>query len=226
MSLHLDWCSYEAAKYAVEHWHYSKCMPVGKLVKIGVWEDDKFIGAIIFGRGATPNICKPYRLEQIDICELVRVALTNHKTPVSRIVSIAIKMLKKSSPGLRLIVSYADADMGHDGGIYKAGGWIYEGLMNEGNRSAFVINGKKTHPRSVGAMGGIQSINWVRNYIDKNAIEFITTGKHKYLYPLDNEMRKQIEPLRKPYPKRGRGEIDNAPQSNEETGGASPTRPL
>lgn len=27
-------------------------------------------------------------------------------------------------------------------------------------------------------------------------------------------------------PKRGRGEIDNAPQSNEETGGASPTRPL
>lgn len=25
---------------------------------------------------------------------------------------------------------------------------------------------------------------------------------------------------------RGRGEIDNAPQSNEETGGASPTRPL
>jgi hypothetical protein len=27
-------------------------------------------------------------------------------------------------------------------------------------------------------------------------------------------------------PKRGRGEIDSAPQSNEETGGASPSRPL
>ena len=27
-------------------------------------------------------------------------------------------------------------------------------------------------------------------------------GKHRYLYPLDRAMRKQIEPLRKPYPKR------------------------
>jgi len=30
-------------------------------------------------------------------------------------------------------------------------------------------------------------------------------------------MRKQIEPLRKPYPKRERGEIDNAPGTNPET---------
>jgi hypothetical protein len=27
-------------------------------------------------------------------------------------------------------------------------------------------------------------------------------GKHRYLFPLDAEMRKQIEPLRQPYPKR------------------------
>ena len=39
-------------------------------------------------------------------------------------------------------------------------------------------------------------------------------------------MRKQIEPLRKPYPKRGRGEIDSASQTNEKTDGASPIRPL
>ena len=50
--------------------------------------------------------------------------------------------------------------------------------------------------------------------------------KHKYLFPLDDAMRKQIEPLRKPYPKRERGEIDNAPQSNAETEGASPIRSL
>ena len=28
--LKLDWCSYQAAKWAVEHWHYSKTMPVAK----------------------------------------------------------------------------------------------------------------------------------------------------------------------------------------------------
>jgi hypothetical protein len=51
-------------------------------------------------------------------------------------------------------------------------------------------------------------------------------GKYRYLMPLDPAMRAQIAPLAKPYPKRGTGEIDNALQSNAETGGASPTVPL
>jgi hypothetical protein len=56
--LRIDWATHEAAKYACEHWHYSKCMPSGKLVKIGVWEDDIYIGAIIYGRGANNNMAK------------------------------------------------------------------------------------------------------------------------------------------------------------------------
>jgi hypothetical protein len=54
-------------------------------------------------------------------------------------------------------------------------------------------------------------------------------GKYRYLMPLDAAMRAQIAPLAKPYPKkesRGLGETDNAPRTNEETGGARPTNPL
>jgi hypothetical protein len=51
-------------------------------------------------------------------------------------------------------------------------------------------------------------------------------GKYRYLMPLDDAMRKQIEPLRKPYPKRGEGETDNAAGSNQQTEGASPISPL
>jgi hypothetical protein len=58
--LYLDWCSHEAAKFAVEHWHYSKVIPKSKLAKIGVWEDGTFIGAIIFGVGATADLVKAY----------------------------------------------------------------------------------------------------------------------------------------------------------------------
>ena len=43
VDLKVDWCSYEAAKYAVMHWHYSKTMPAGKTVKLGVWENGRFI---------------------------------------------------------------------------------------------------------------------------------------------------------------------------------------
>lgn len=86
--LKLDWCSYQAAKYAVEHWHYSKTMPAGKAAIVGVWEFGKFIGCVIFSRGATPNLSKHHGLPQTEICELTRVALSHHNSSVSRIVAI------------------------------------------------------------------------------------------------------------------------------------------
>ena len=58
--LKLNWCSHAAAKYAVEHWHYSKRLPNQKLVKIGVWEFGIFRGAVIFGDGANPGLFVPY----------------------------------------------------------------------------------------------------------------------------------------------------------------------
>lgn len=117
--LKVDFCSHEAAKFACEHWHYSRCVPVGKTVYIGVWENNKFTGCVIFGWGVNRNIGSPYGLEQTEVCELVRVALGCHESTVSRIVSIAIKKIKKQSNGLRLVISYADSGQGHVGGYIK-----------------------------------------------------------------------------------------------------------
>lgn len=229
MSLRLDWCSHEAAKYAVEHWHYSRCMPKSKLAKVGVWENDKFIGTVIFGSGANSGLGNSFGLTQFETCELVRVALTNHKSTVSKIVSIAIRLLKKEYPKLRLIVSFADPEHGHAGVIYQAMNWIYVGMTEPAEE--FIVNGKRWHGRALrksfegrGIVGGT-TLERARR-IDPNATKIKGSSKHRYLYPLDDEMRARVEPLRKPYPKRGRGETDNASQSNEKTGGASPTRPL
>jgi hypothetical protein len=153
-TLKIDWATHDAAKYACLNWHYSKCLPAGKVVKIGAWENGNFIGVVLFSRGATPHIGTPYKLTQYEVCELTRIALTKHQTQVSRIISIAIRLLKEKCPKIRLIVSYADADQNHSGGIYKATNWIYEGLKNCGTRGAFIVNGKKTHPRTIGAGGG------------------------------------------------------------------------
>lgn len=60
----LDWIDYKAARLAVESWHYSRRMPAGKLAKIGVWEDGRFIGAIIFGMGASCHLLRKYGLTQ------------------------------------------------------------------------------------------------------------------------------------------------------------------
>lgn len=219
-------CSHEAAKYAVENWHYSRSMPKSKLVKFGAWEDGRYIGCVIYGMGATPNLCKPYGLNMQQACELVRVALTAHSTHTSRIVAITLRELKKSNPGIKLVVSYADKDQGHAGGIYQAGNWVFTGHVNDGTRGAFIINGKKTHPRTIGLMGGVQSISWVRKHLDPNATEFITSGKYKYLYPLDQDMKRRIEPLRKPYPKRAGSIAGDAPDFQSGEGGSIPTPAL
>jgi len=200
--LKIDWASHEAAKYACENWHYSKVIPVGKLVKVGAWEDGKFIGCVVFGRGANNNMLKPFGLNADEGCELVRIALRKHETPVSKILSFALKFLKKQSPELRLVVSYADADQNHHGGIYQATNWIYDGLKNANSMGAFIINGKKTHPKSVHSKGIKQTILAVKKHLDPNATIFYTKGKHRYLMPLDKEMSAKIAPLAKPYPKR------------------------
>ena len=213
--LKLDWASYEAAKHACTHWHYSKAIPATKLVKIGVWEYGIFIGVVIFSRGAAPHIGDPYSLPQTDICELTRVALKAHETPVSRIVSIAIRMLKRKCPNIQLVVSYADPDQNHLGTIYQAGNWIYEGIKKGGQR--MFLNGKWVHQRTVTSYPGRYSA------LRKKGHPIRKTEKYKYLMPLNDEMRMKITPLAQPYLKRSKLGDDS---DQLDSGGATPTRTL
>lgn len=201
--LRLDWASYEAAKHAVTRWHYSRVMPSGKLARIGVWEDGRFIGVVIFGRGATPHLGTPYGLQQTECVELVRVALRDHVHPVTQIVAGAIRLLSATSPGLRLIVSFADPAQGHHGGIYQAGNWVYLGPADgPGAQLRFVVNGHVRHPRSLGSLygDGGQSLPWLRENVDPNARRITVPAKHRYAMPLDRAMRRQLRPLAREYP--------------------------
>jgi hypothetical protein len=195
VNLKIDWASHEAAKYACLNWHYSKCLPVGKLVKIGAWENDKFIGVVIFGRGANKSLGEPYKLDQTECCELVRIALTDHKTPVSRIMSIAIKLLKNIHKQLKLVISFADSEQNHHGGIYQATNWIYVGKTNSADE--YLYKGKRWHGRAFRKSFGSHL-----NYMNKGLEIVQGSQKHRYLMPLNDNMRKQVQQLAKPYPKR------------------------
>lgn len=217
--LKIDWASHEAAKYAVENWHYSQKMHIGKTVLVGVWEETRFIGVVVFATGACNSLGSPYGLTQFQVCELVRIALTKHATPVSRIMRIALKFLRKKCPSLRLVVSFADPEQGHHGGVYQAQGWIYAGRTK--STIEYKLNGKWRHSKSFSnEWGGLGSV-------DKSKLEKRNTiPKHRYLMPLDDEMRKKIEPLRKPYPKRVRSVDSDTSGDQPEMGGANPTRTL
>ena len=195
LMLKVEGCSFEAAKYAVMSWHYSKSMPSGKLVKFGVWENNKFIGAVIYGRGTNRHIGSQYGLGQYEVCELVRVALTKHETPVSQIVAQTLRLLKITNQGLRLVVSYADPEQGHSGGIYKAGNWLFVGAPP--SMPYFIINGKKTHSRTAYVDG--RNLDWWRKNVDPNAKKVTPLGKFKFLYPLDKKMRRHVTKMALPY---------------------------
>lgn len=200
--LKLDWATHKAAKYACQNWHYSKCMPSGKTVKIGVWEKDIFIGVVIFSMGSgNATRGDKYGLKpKTEVAELARVALTKHTNTVSKIISISIKMLKKQSAGLKMIISFADYErIGHIGTIYQAGNWIYAGMSK--SNDVIVIHGERVHRRSVFAKYGINSLVWVKQNIDPSA-HFMSNTKHRYIMPLDNETRDRLKHLGKPYPKR------------------------
>lgn len=175
-------CSTEAAKYACVNWHYSKSLPSSKLIKYGVWEDEKFIGCVIYGRGANNNIGKPFNLEQTQICELVRVALTTHITPVTRIIAITLKMLKKENPDLLKVISYADkTNQGHEGIIYKAGNWQQLPDSVKMNM-ALSYKGKIYHGKTLTGKFGSRK-NFTQEL--KNMIKSTPPQvKHKFVYDL------------------------------------------
>jgi hypothetical protein len=220
VTLHVDWCKRDAAAYACKNWHYSKTVPVARSVYLGVWEQQTFIGAVIFSWGANHRIGLPFGLTQTEVCELVRVALRKHTAPVSRIVALALKFLHKQSPKIVLVVSYADPAEGHIGGIYQAGNWAYLGKTSESFE--YRIGAQRLHKRTFTG----ENFGSPRRQLPSNAKRVRTEGKHKYVYALDKAWREKLAALAQPYPKRV-GSADSGTGGDQPSGdGASPISTL
>jgi hypothetical protein len=194
------------------NWHYSRKMPIGKILKMGAWEGGGFIGCVLFSSGASPQLHKAFGINRTEVCELVRLALAKHHAPVSRIAAISLKLLKARCPKLRLVISFADPEQEHVGTIYQAGNWIYLGESTAG-LSYRMPDGTLTHNRNLAGPKGFGAgsptsasqasySRRLREGLESGAIKKVTTRpKFKYVYPLDSGMRQQLEAIKKPYPK-------------------------
>ena len=206
MSLKSDirygWVDRSVCEYACKKWHYSRCCPSGKLYALGFYEDNNFIGTIIFSGGANFNLGKHWdlKVDESGVLELTRVAFSNHNEQVSHFLSIAIKELKKRLPDLQLLISYADISQGHTGIIYRATNWLL--LEKIAGQNYYYINGMKTHKKTVyGQMLSFNKNNkkqysdqlqFVKEQISADAYIKKDEGKYKYAYPLNKRMRKRL----------------------------------
>jgi len=78
--------------------------------------------------------------------------------------------------------------------------WVFVGRTS--SETQIVVQGQKRHRRSVNAIFGCSSLDFIKKNIDPKARKIKDEGKLKYLMPLDNEMHLQIQKLAKPYPKK------------------------
>lgn len=71
------------------------------------------------------------------------------KNSESRVIRVAFTIIKRLCPHIRKIVSYSDISAGHKGTIYKAAGFIFDGVtvINNGNAYGDTIDVARTHKK-------------------------------------------------------------------------------
>ena len=166
--------------------HYTKSIPSGKSHYFSI------DGAIVcFAMPANKNI-KGFLVGGIegDVWELSRLwAPDGHeKNLLTRAMSVSIKRLKQIEPGIIALVSYADPNAGHEGGVYRAASWVYCGRSEE--TRAYVSEDGQIVSRRAFHSGG--------NHLTKAGIEargfreFKSEGKQRFAKGLTRLARKRI----------------------------------
>lgn len=188
--MRLEKASFKAVKYACLNFHYAKAVPTYS-IGYSVFENNIWCGVVLFGGGASVNMPAKFNLRNGQYLELNRMALNGKQSSTSKVLSIAIKLIKKECPTVRMLFSYADKGQEHKGIIYQATNWNYiENIESSGTE--YLLNGIWKHDRG--------RYNWGVDF--KKLPKRKKAGKHKYIYPLDKSLIPLCKSLSKPYPKK------------------------
>lgn len=184
----------KAIKKACLDFHYAKSVPTVQYAYNVYNDKNEWCGVIIFGGGANNNLAKSFNLYNGEILELERVALNGKQEQTSKAVSLALKVLHKENPIVKMIVSYADHRQKHLGIIYQATNWLYLGKTITTDFQYF-YNGKWTHERTINSKKNKEEL---KQKLQKRQ----NSNKFKYLYVFDKKLRKKYQEISLPYPKK------------------------
>jgi len=207
--MRLEIASYKATKYACLKFHYAKSIPVNTFGYSVFNDENEWCGVILYGLGASPYVSQSLGMKQGQAAELVRVALNGKQNNVSKPLAMSIRLFRKNNPLVKILFSYSDLDQNHNGTIYQSSNWYYIGMVNQNMKSGYIVHGKKIHARVPNSKGIKNNIENVKKYLDPNATEYITKGKHKYIYPLEKSVIPMCKELSKPYPKKLSGVVES-----------------
>lgn len=116
-------------------------------------------GCLVFTNCRSRIYEEKYKKKNLKVIELARmVGKDGHKWSMSSLTAKVIKEIKKQY-NYDLIVTYSDPFAGHDGMVYKASGWIFDGIIGKDGHPLFFIDGKRISPRTLYDRHGTQAVS-------------------------------------------------------------------
>ena|SRR5690554_6774672 len=145
------------------------------------------VGAAFFGRMAMAGQWKRFAECEKDVIELRRLCCIDDtpKNTESYFIGKMLRWLKRNT-SIKFVVSYADAEYGHEGVIYKASNFEY--LGKKAGARVIWWNGKKYHDKTIRTKykGELKPFaKRVKDALERGDAEYRkTAGKHTYVYTL------------------------------------------
>lgn len=161
--------------------------------------NEQLIGCMTYGHPVSnrtvASIVDDIALDEV--LELTRlVCLDGYgKNLESYVIGQSFDWLKKNDSRVKVLVSYADPEQTHTGGIYRATNWIYQGCGLTKLMPDYSIkleeNGTWIHSRTVSAKFGNKSIDSLAKTIGHTFWRKEETSKHRYIYFLCDKKEKK-----------------------------------
>ena len=179
-------------------------------------DEEKLIGVACYGfpvgRRVIGSIFKEEILENKNILELTRLYIDDGygKNIESHVISATFKWMKENAPNIKVLISYADPEQSHDGAIYQATNWIYQGCGDFQLAPTYSLRVNEDddwmHSRSVYSKYGSAAPKNLMKAIGRDFWLKKEATKHRYIYFLGSkaENRKFRKVMKHPemkYPK-------------------------
>lgn len=162
------------ANRMLEDWHYLGAA-TAIIVAYGNGE-----GCLAFGNCRS----RVYQAKNPKAVELVRMAAKpGHRWSMSSFMAMGTRLLRKDTD-YDIVVTYADPNAGHDGAVYRAANWEFDGLFHPGHHE-FYIDGKRVSPRTLYDRHGTQSVLKMREIYGDRLATKPTVPKARFIFRLN-----------------------------------------
>ena len=181
------------ARRFIKKYHYSK-QCAGIVVAIGEWIGSELKNCIVFnyciGRLMANEVWGGDNSNTIELSRMVSLE-PKPKNMESYCISRALKYLKKNYPNIKVVISYADNEVGHKGYCYQASGFTYYGQSIP--HKQWFLDGKRVHEKTISDKYGSSSMEELKKKLgDRIYWREQESTKSRYYFIIAQNKRERV----------------------------------